>query len=43
MRAENNQTKVAKLDQEMDETLQNEASGDILDLLREMWKSDCQK
>ena len=43
IRAENNQTKVAKLDREIDQTLQNEASGDILDLLLEMCYSDVRK
>lgn len=43
MRAENNQLKVLKIDEEIDQMLHQNASGFILEKLQNMWKSDCQK
>lgn len=43
MRAENNQLKVLKIDEEIDQMLRQNASGFILEKLQKMWKSDCQK
>lgn len=38
MRAQNNQRKVTGFNKEMEQMLENNASGAFLDALREMWK-----
>jgi hypothetical protein len=43
MRAENNQRKVLRLDDEMEEILKTNANGLVLESLQKQWKSDCQK
>ena len=43
MRAENNQAKIITFDSEIERELNSKASGRILELLQEMWTSDCRK
>ena len=43
MRAENNQAKIINFDMEIEREINSKASGRILELLQEMWTSDCRK
>ena len=43
MRAENNQAKIITFDSEIERELNSKASGRILELLQEMWTSDCRE
>lgn len=43
MRAENSQNKVIEIDEQMGSELKKKASGSILDILENMWKTDCEK
>lgn len=43
MRAENNQANIITIDSEIEREFNSKASGRILELLQEMWTSDCRK